>query len=289
VKPVPFSYEAPVELEEALGLLAQHGDEAKLLAGGQSLMPMLNLRLARPRLVVDINRVGGLEHLLQDDGSVSIGALVRQRALERWARERVPLIDECLRHVGHLAIRNRGTVVGSIVHADPAAELPALFLCCDGVVTARSPSGARRISARELYRAPLTTSLRPDEMATEVRLTLPGPGTGWGFAEVARRHGDFALVGAVALLACADDGRVRQARLGLFGVGGTPVRAEAAEALLAGAEPTPARVREAARAAADVLRPDPDLHATAEYRRRVAAVLLERTMTGAVARCRRAA
>jgi carbon-monoxide dehydrogenase medium subunit len=279
VKPVPFSYEAPVELEEALGLLAQHGDEAKLLAGGQSLMPMLNLRLARPRLVVDINRVGGLEHLRQDDGTVSIGALVRQRALERWARERVGLIEECLRHVGHLAVRNRGTVVGSIVHADPAAELPALFLCCDGVVTARSRSGARRISARELYRAPLTTSLRPDEMATEVRLTLPGPGTGWGFA----------LVGAVALLACADDGRVRQARLGLFGVGGTPVRAEAAEALLAGAEPTPARVREAARAAADVLRPDPDLHATAEYRRRVAAVLLERTMTGAVARCRRAA
>jgi carbon-monoxide dehydrogenase medium subunit len=281
VKPAPFAYEAPTSVAEAIDLLGRHGDEAKVLAGGQSLVPMLNLRLARPAVVVDINGVAGLGALEAGGGRLTVGALVRQRALEGWARERAPLLAEALRHLGHVAIRTRGTVVGSIVHADPAAELPAVFLCCDGVIVVRSPGGERMVEAGDLYRGPLTTSLRPDELAVEVRLVLPGDGSGWGFAEVARRHGDFALAGAVALLRRDPAGRVTDARLGLFGVGETPVRALSAEGGLLGEEPTEARQREAAQAAAAALDPPADIHATSAYRRRAAVALVERALAAA--------
>jgi len=290
VKPAPFDYALAESAAGALDVLAQHGAAAKVLAGGQSLVPLLNLRLARPAVVLDINAVPGLDAISVTDGELRVGALVRLRALERWAAGRAPLLAAALGHVGHPAIRARGTVVGSLVHADPAAELPALLLCGDGAVVVRSArGGARRVPADALYLGPLTTALAPDELAVEARLALPPPEAGWGFAEVTRRHGDFALAGSAAVLTLDGEGRVARARLALFGVGGTPVRSPAGEAVLLGQAPTPARLAEAARAAAAALRPEGDLHATAGYRRRVAAVLAERTLADAVGRCRRPA
>ena len=289
MKPAPFDYTPAASAAEAVAALAQHGDDAKILAGGQSLVPMLNLRLARPAMLVDINGARELDYLREADGGVRVGALRRQAAVARWAATRLPLMAEALRHVGHGAIRNRGTVVGSVVHADPASELPALLLCLDGEVIARSPQGERTVAAGDLYRAPLTTSLRADELVTEARFTLPRPEAGWGFAEVARRHGDFALVGAAALLWLDAAGRAAGVRLAFFGVGGTPVRGAAAEAALTGQPITEEGVRAAARAAAAALRPEGDLHASARYRSEVAAVLAERVLTEAAGRCRRAA
>jgi aerobic carbon-monoxide dehydrogenase medium subunit len=285
VKPAPFDYILARTAQEAVEALARHPDDAKVLAGGQSLVPMLNMRLSRPAVVVDINGATELDYLRVSDGTLTVGALTRQRTLERWAATSCPLLAEALRWVGHAAIRNRGTVAGSVAHGDPASELPALLVCLDGAVVARGAGGQRIIPATELYVAPLATTLRPDELVTEVRFTLPRPDAGWGFAEVARRHGDFALVGAAALLWRESDGRIAGARLAFFGVGGTPRRGLEAESALVGQEPTPSRLQEAARAAAARLAPDGDLHATAEYRRRVAGVLGERTLTAALGRC----
>jgi len=288
VKPAPFDYVPARSAAEAQAALARHGDEAKVLAGGQSLVPLLNFRLARPAVLVDVNGARELDTLAVVDGQLRVGALVRQRALERWAAVGLPLCAEALGLVGHPPIRARGTVVGSLVHADPAAELPALFLCLDGVLVARSARGGERvIGAERLYLAPLTTALRPDELAVEARFRLPEAGTGWGFAEVARRHGDFALAGCVALLGLDEQGLVARARLALFGVGGTPVRGTVGETGLIGERPTAERRKEAARAVAAALQPEADLHATAEYRRRVAAVLAERTLADALGRCER--
>jgi carbon-monoxide dehydrogenase medium subunit len=285
VKPAPFEYHAARSAAEAVEVLARHGDAAKVLAGGQSLVPMLNFRLARPGVLVDINNAEDLDYLREADGVLVVGALVRQRKLERWAADRAPLIAEALRLVGHVAIRNRGTAVGNLAHGDPASELPALLLCLDGAVVARNTGGERLIAASELYLAPLTTSLAADEILAEARFTLPPAGAGWGFAEVARRHGDFALAGCAALLWRDGEGRIAGTRIGFFGVGSTPVRGGAGESLLLGLEPTPARLREAAQAAAAELSPEGDLHATADYRRRVAGVLAERTLITALERC----
>jgi aerobic carbon-monoxide dehydrogenase medium subunit len=285
VKSAPFEYVAAASAREAVEALGSFGDEAKVLAGGQSLLPMMALRLARPSALVDINRCRDLEGLAESDGTLTVAALTRQRDLERWSVSRSPLFREVLASVAHAPIRNRGTVVGSIVHADPASELPALLLCLDGTVTAQSRAGERTISADKLYLAPLTTSLASDELATAARFVLPPDGAGWGFAEVARRHGDFALVGCIAVLALNDAGVVSHARLGFFGVGSTPVRSAAGESFLVGREPTAARRAEAARAAASALSPDGDIHASAAYRRTVAAELAQRVLTAALDRC----
>lgn len=282
MKPAPFEYVAASSAAEAVDALGRFGDEAKVLAGGQSLMPMLALRLARPSALVDINRCGDLEGLTESAGALTVGALARQRDLERWARPRSPLFGQVLASVAHAPIRNRGTVVGNLVHADPASELPALLLCLDGAVTARRKGGERVIPADKLYVAPLTTSLKADELATAARFTLPPAGAGWGFAEVARRHGDFALVGCIAVLAVDGGGTVSHVRLGFFGVGGTPVRSAAGEAVLMDREPTAARCLEAARAAAAALSPDGDIHASAGYRKTVAATLAGRVLAAAL-------
>lgn len=289
MKPAPFEYVSPQNAREAVEALGRFGDEAKVLAGGQSLIPMMALRLARPSALVDINRCRDLEGLAESGGTLRVGALARQRDLERWSVSRSPLFREVLASVAHAPIRNRGTVVGNIVHADPASELPALLLCLDGAVTVQSRAGERAIPADKLYLAPLTTSLAADELATAARFALPPEGAGWGFAEVARRHGDFALVGCIAVLALNGAGAVSHARLGFFGVGGTPVRSEAGESLLVGREPTAARRLEAARGAASALSPDGDIHASAAYRKTVAAVLAERVLAAALERCRRPA
>jgi len=289
VRPAPFEYLAASSAAEAIEALERFGDEAKVLAGGQSLIPMMALRLARPSALVDINRCGDLEGLTESGVTLTLGALARQRDLERWARPRSPLFREVLAAVAHAPIRNRGTVVGNLVHADPASELPALLLCLDGEVTARRTGGERVVPAHKLYLAPLTTALESAELATQARFTLPPDGAGWGFAEVARRHGDFALVGCIAVLALDGAGIVSHARLGFFGVGGTPVRGTAGETLLLGREPTAGRCVEAARAAAAALSPDGDIHASAGYRKTVAATLAERVLAAAAGRCGKAA
>lgn len=286
MKPAPFEYFAASSAADAVEALGRFGNEAKVLAGGQSLIPMLALRLVRPSALVDINRCDDLDGLSESGGALTVGALARQRDLERWARPRSPLFAEVLASVAHAPIRNRGTVVGNLVHADPASELPALLLCLDGAVTVRRKEGERVIPADKLYVAPLTTRIESDELATAARFTLPPAGAGWGFAEVARRHGDFALVGCIAVLARDGGGAVSHVRLGFFGVGGTPVRGAVGEAHLMGREPTVARCLEAARAAAAALSPDGDIHASAGYRRTVAATLAGRVLAAAVGRCR---
>lgn len=285
MKPAPFEYHAPETVESVLELLARHGDDARILAGGQSLMPLLNFRLARPAVIIDINLLRQLDYISGEKGSISIGALTRQRRVERWAAAGAPLLAQALHHIGHVAIRTRGTVAGSLAHADPAAELPAIMLCLDGSVVARSAAGERQIAARELFASHLTTTLRADEMITEVRLPLPDSRHGWGFLEVARRHGDFALVGVVAVVALARQ-RIEQARIALFGCGPTPLRATAAERALAGQSPAPATIEAAAREAADALSPESDLHASAAYRTRVAATLIARALATAVERAK---
>jgi len=287
MRPVPFDYVAASSAADAVEALRRYGDEAKVLAGGQSLIPMLALRLARPSALVDINGCGDLDGLAESDGTLTVGALVRQRDLERWAATRLPLFAHALSLVAHAPIRNRGTVVGNLVHADPASELPALLLCLDGAIMARRKGGERVVPADKVYLAPLTTSLESDEVATAARFALPPEGTGWGFAEVARRHGDFALVGSAAVLGLDAEGVVSHARLAFFGVGGTPVRSAPGEAALTGRQPTPERLVEAAKAAAAALSPGDDIHASAGYRKTVAATLAERVLSDALARCRR--
>ena len=283
MKPAPFEYVDPRTVDETLEHLRQYGDDSKVLAGGQSLMPMLNLRLARPAALVDVNRVAELDRSRQDIGMLRLGALVRQHAVERSTRDRLPVLAAALRLVGHGAIRNRGTIAGSIAHADPAAELPALLLALDGSVVARSTRGERVIAARNFFKGPLATALAADELVTETRWPVPAPTTGWGFHEVARRHGDFALVGAFALIAVAE-GMVQRAAVAVFGAGPTPVRVPETERALVKQSPTAARLAEAAKSVAAAIDPADDLHAPASYRRRVAVTLVARALADAVSR-----
>jgi aerobic carbon-monoxide dehydrogenase medium subunit len=286
VKPVRFAYADPRSVDEALALLAEHGDEARLLAGGQSLVPLLNLRLVRPAVLIDLNRVAGLDGITLDGDVLRVGAMTRQRRLEKDAavRARCPLLAEALGFVGHPPIRHRGTIGGSLAHADPAAELPAILVGLGGEVVARGRGGERVIDGAAFFRDLMTTALRPDEILTEVRLRLPSPAAGWAFLEVARRHGDFALAGVAVVVEPGPGRTVREARISLFGVGPTPVRASAAERELAGREPTAERLLRAAEIVSETLRPDADLHATAEYRRQVGGVLTRRALSLAVTR-----
>ena len=286
MRPAPFDYVAPRTVEEALDLLARHGDEAKLLAGGQSLVPMMNMRLVRPAVVVDLNRVAALGTLREDAGGLRLGALVRQHALERDGRvaRTAPLLAEAAPVIGHLQTRARGTVGGSLVHADPAAELPACMIALDAVFHLRSARAARTCRADDFFRGLLTTALEPDELLAEIELPAPAaPRTGHGFAEVARRHGDFALVGACAVLALDAGGVCRAARLVIFGAGDRPHLARAGAALI-GERPAAARLAEVGRAGAGEIDARDDLHASAAYRRHVAAGLAARALGQAAAR-----
>jgi carbon-monoxide dehydrogenase medium subunit len=282
MKPAPFEYHDPRTVDEAVALLATHGDDGKILAGGQSLVPMLALRLARPSVVIDVNRITGLDGVTQKGPSVSVGALVR------WATERAPLLTTALRHVGHAPIRTRGTVAGSVAHADPASELPALLLCLDGAVVARSHRGIRTIAAGDFFQGPLMTALAADELVTETRWTLPVAHAGWGFREMARRQGDFALVGVAVVLTLAR-GSVAEARIAIFGAAATPVRARAAERALLRQAPTEDVLAEAARAATAGLETVADIHAPAAYRASVARTLTARALADAAARAKDAA
>jgi aerobic carbon-monoxide dehydrogenase medium subunit len=290
VKPARFEYFCPSTIEEAVDLLAKHGDEAKVLAGGQSLVPLMNMRLARPGVIIDINRIDALAYLRERNGRLCVGALTRQRAAERSpaVAERCPLLRDALRLVGHVQIRNRGTIGGSIAHADPAAELTAVLAALDGEVTARRAGRSRTIAAADLFVTYLTTSLDPQELIVEVRIPALPRGAGWSWMEIARRHGDFALAGVGVVLAVRR-GAIAEARIGLTGVGPTPVRAAGAERLLLGKAPSDALWAEAAEAVRAAVSPDGDIHASAEYRKHVAGVLTERALREALSRTEEAA
>ena len=279
MKPPAFDYSAVASIEEAVAELAHHGDDAKLLAGGQSLMPILNMRLACPKKLVDLNRIAALAYVAERDGGVAVGAMTRQRAAERSAviAARAPLLALALPWVGHSAIRNRGTIGGSIAHADPAAELPAVALCLDARLTVRGASGERTIAARDFFRNSLTTALEPTDLLTEVWFAGPPPGSGWAWLELSRRHGDYALAGVAAMVAL-NGTAVREARLALIGVDAVPFRATEAERLLAG---VPLSAEGLAAAAESVRRradPPGDVHASAAYRRHLAGVLATRAL-----------
>jgi len=273
-----------------VSLLAEHGGEAKLLAGGQSLVPMMNMRLVRPAVVVDLNRVAGLAGVTTDARGLLLGALVRQHSLERDARiaGAAPLLAEAAPLIGHVQTRARGTVGGSLVHADPAAELPACMIALEAVFHLRSARAERVCRAQDFFRGLLATALEPDELLAGIEVpSPPAPRTGHGFAEVARRHGDFALAGACAVLSLDAAGACRHARLVIFGAGDGPHLARATGALL-GEPPSASRLAEVGRAAAAEIDARADLHATAAYRTRVAAGLAARALDSAVARAKAA-
>jgi carbon-monoxide dehydrogenase medium subunit len=278
VKPAPFDYVAPRSLDEAIDALARGGPDAKVLAGGQSLIPLMNFRLARPSLLVDLNRVAELAYINPRDSGVAIGAMTRQASIERDAglRQSQPLLGEAIRWVGHAAIRSRGTLGGSLAHADPAAELPAVAVCLDAQLRVAGPRGERSVAAEDFFQGYLTTVLEADEILTETWLPPVAYGTGQAWIEFARRHGDFAMAAvAVSLTLRAEE--VITARIVLAGVGGKPVRAREAETVLIGGN-----VRERASAAANAVRtsidPDADIHASKEYRTHLAGVLTERAI-----------
>lgn len=277
---------APESVDEALALLAEHGEDAKLLAGGQSLVPLLALRLARPSALIDLGRVEGLDGIRHDDGHVVVGAMTRERAGERSERitRDVPLLAAALPCIGHVSIRNRGTIGGSISHADPSAELPAVCRALDAQVVVRSSArGARVISAAAFFQGFLTTSLEPDEAVVEIRFPRAMPGTGAAFEEAARRHGDFAIVGAAASLRIVE-GTISDPRLALIGVSDTPLRRTEAEEALRGREPSHAAFAEAATLAAAGLTPHSDLHGTGAFRTHLAGVLARRALETAARR-----
>ena len=285
MKPAKFDYFAPTTLEEALELLAQHGADAKVLAGGQSLMPMMNLRLVRPGVVVDINRVAGLSGISASDGTVTVGAMTRQRDLERSdaIRDAFPMLSAAISHIGHFQIRNRGTIGGSLAHADPAAELPALCTSLDAEFVLADSNGTQKMAAAEFAIGPLITSLAPEQLLTEIRLPTLGDGWRWGFREVSRREGDFALVGAVAMLRNDAGGVCQEARITMFAVGDGPARMPAAEESLVGRVVDDTARREAAALVSEAVAPGSDIHASSEYRKEVSAVMARRALEDACA------
>jgi carbon-monoxide dehydrogenase medium subunit len=275
-------YEAPTTVADAVALLAEHGDEASVLAGGQSLIPLLALRLARPAVLIDINGVDELAGVSQTDGRVAIGAMTREYVAEesQTVADAVPLLAAALPLIGHEAIRSRGTIGGSLAHADPAAELPAVARALNAEFVVRGPSGERVIPAAQWFEGYLTTSRHPDELLVEVRFPAAGPDTGTSFTEVARRHGDFAIVGLAASLVLSG-GVIGDARLAFAGVSDVPVRATAAEELLAGERPSAELFDEAARRATEDLDPPADLHGSSDYRKTVAAAVVRRGLRAA--------
>jgi aerobic carbon-monoxide dehydrogenase medium subunit len=278
----PFDYEAPQTVSQAVELLAEHLDQASVLAGGQSLIPLMALRLARPAVLIDINGIAELSGVSAVDGWTAIGAMTREYVAEESERvaDAVPLLAAALPLIGHEAIRSRGTIGGSLAHADPAAELPAVARALDAEFVVRGPSGERVIPAAEWFEGYLTTSRRPDELLVQVRFPTAGRGTGVSFQEVARRHGDFAIVGLAASLTLSD-GAVSDARLALAGLSDVPVRAAAAEELLIGERPSAELFDEAARRATDDVDPPDDLHGSSDYRKTVAAAIVRRGLRAA--------
>lgn len=290
MKPPPFAYVDPRSLSEALESLHEHGDDGKVLAGGQSLVPLLNMRLAQPRVLVDLNRVSELNYIaprtINGSEGVAFGAMTRQRSVEDAGDVlvRLPLLAQAIAWVGHPQIRNRGTVGGSIAHADPSAELPLVFRALDGVATVRSLGGERTVAASDFFLYTFTPALEPDELLVDVWLPLPKPGTGQAFLEVARRHGDFALVAVAVSLTLGEHTVCSDVRIAIGGASPIPMRATEAERALAGQPAGLEIFRQAGRLAAEATEPADDVHADAVYRREVAGFLTARALTTAFER-----
>jgi CO/xanthine dehydrogenase FAD-binding subunit len=289
MKPAPFRYFAATSLEHALSLKAEHGDDAKFLAGGQSLIPTMNFRLAQPRILVDINRIDGLGAIrLRDKGSAWVGALARYRTLEQDSgfAKMFPLIAEALPHIAHPQIRNRGTIGGNLSHADPASELPAIALALGARFRIQATKRDRWLDASDFFVGGLTTDLQPDEMLVEIELPMQKPRTGSCFMEVARRRGDFAIVGVAAMMTLGVGSECADVRLAFCGVAETPIDASAAAECLVGHEPTEETFRDVAASVQTLIDPGGSVHATVDYQRHIAGVLTERALQTAYRRAR---
>ena len=285
MKPAPFAYHAPRTLDEALTLLDDYGTDAKALAGGQSLIPAMNFRLATPSILVDLNGIESLSYVRNGGEVLRVGAMTRHRILERSdaIARRTPLVAAAMPFVAHPAIRTRGTLGGSLAHADPAAELPAVMLALDATFTLRNRSGSRTVAATEFFAGLFTTTLETGELLTEIAIPLASARTGYAFDEISRRHGDFALAGAAAAIALDEKGRCSSVRVALLSVADRPVMAEHATRALAGHTPTPELIREAAEAAAaEDIDPSNDIHASSRYRRHLASILIRRVVEQAL-------
>jgi len=283
MKPAPFEYERPQTLDGALSLLASYGGEAKILAGGQSLVPLLNFRMLRPSLLIDINALDELDFVQPaGNGGLRIGALTRHYTLETspLVRERFPALSEAMTHVAHLAIRNRGTIGGSLTHADPAAELPMMALLLDAEIHTRSSRETKIYKAQDYFLGPLTPALRDDQIVTGITIPPLPANSGYGFEEFSQRHGDFAITAAAAVVA-VKQGKIVEARLALMGVDETPVRLRNIEAELLGQTYSTGTVKESARKASRSIQPNTDLKASAELRRHLAGVQTEGVLTKA--------
>jgi CO/xanthine dehydrogenase FAD-binding subunit len=290
VKPPPFEYRVAESVEAAVAALAEAGGEAKILAGGQSLVPMLNFRLLRPAILVDINRIPELSYIRDDGDAIRVGALTRHHQLETAPviAEHLPVLRAAMTHVAHLAIRNRGTIGGSLSHADPAAELPMMALLLDATFGIASPRGRRTVAARDFFLGALSVALEADELVTEVLFPKLPPGTGWGFEEVSRRHGDFALAAVAATLTVAD-GKIAQASIAIAGADEKPVRASDAEEILRGKALDRSLFSAACEAARACVTPNTDLHASSDYRRHLVGVLTGKALDTAWRRAGEAA
>jgi carbon-monoxide dehydrogenase medium subunit len=288
MKPAAFKYLAPTSLEQALALKSEHGDDAKFLAGGQSLLPTMNFRLARPAILIDLNEVEGLAGIRPSAGATRIGALTRYRALQRDASfaQLCPLIGEALPHIAHPQIRNRGTIGGNLSHADPASELPTIALALRGRFRVQAVNRERWIEAADFFVGALTTDLQPDEMLVEVELPLAKPRTGACFMEIARRRGDFAVVGVAVMVTLGERDECTDVRLAFCGVGETPVDASSAADGLIGHALTEEAVRDVAASVQAMIDPGGNVHATADYQRHIAGVLTERALQTAYQRVR---
>ena len=284
MKPAKFEYHTPASVDEALAIMGRYDGEARVLAGGQSLVPLMNFRLATPRAIVDLNRIAELAYVGEDGEIVRIGSMTRQRRLEfePLVAAKLPLLREALRWVGHLPTRSRGTIGGSIAHADPSAEIPMVLQALEGEIVARGSQGERRIAAQNLFHAALTTSLAPLEIITEVRLPAMPAQAGYAVEEFARRKGDFAIA-AVAVTLVRDGERCTKARLATAGVGPIPIRLRDAEAVLEQKGLSEDAITEAADKAAAEVDPVSDLNGSAEYRRHLTGVLTSRAVAKAIA------
>ena len=285
MKPAAFDYSAPRTLEEALDLLADYGGDAKLLAGGQSLVPTMNFRLAQPAALIDLNGVDELFFIREDESGLRCGAMTRQRSVERSAlvRRVTPLLHEAMPYIAHSQIRNRGTIGGSLAHADPAAELPALAVALDARMYVRGVTDARWVAARDFYVGLFATAMLPEEMLVEVAFPALPPGSGWAFDEVARQHGNYAMCGAAAVVGLDGGGAVEKARLVFLSVGEGPVEAKRAAGLLVGERPTATAIRAAADAAATQdIDPVGDIHAGPAFRRHLSRAVAERVLSRAI-------
>ena len=279
MKPAKFDYHCPATVDEAIAALGRYEGEARVLAGGQSLVPMMNFRLATPAAIIDLNRIPGLDKIELTDGTLSIGAMARQRRLEfaPAVAEKLPLLGEALGWVGHLPTRTRGTIGGSIAHADPAAEIPMVLQALSGEVVVRGTQGERRIAAPDLFVAPLTTALEPDEILTEVRFPVIPPGAGYAIEEFARRKGDFAIA-AIAVMLVREGERCATAHLATAGIGPVSVRLSEAENILKQRGLGEDAVAAAAQRAAELVEPMADHNASADFRRHLTGVLTRRAV-----------